>query len=80
MKDYITGIDNHQNRVVISFKFWTLIQIFNSKLEINLDIKYLYNKLDVQKSFNQMEQKLLFYSISFDIYRKRKKQSKMRKY
>lgn len=71
----------HQNRVVISFKFWTLIQIFNSKVEINLDIQYLYNKLDMQKSFDQLEQKLLFHSISFDIYRKRKRQiqSKMRK-
>ena len=71
----------HQNKSIISFKFWTLIQIFNSKMEINLDIQDLYNKLDIQKSFDQLDQKLLFHSISFDIYRKRKRQieSKMRK-
>lgn len=71
----------HQNRSIVSFKFWTLNQIINSKEEINLDMQNLYNKLDMQKCLDQLEQKLLFHSISFDIYRKRKRQiqSKMRK-
>lgn len=71
----------HQNRSIVSFKFWTLNQIINSKEEINLDMQYLYNKLDMQRCLDRLEQKLLFHSISFDIYRKRKRQiqSKMRK-
>lgn len=71
----------HQNRSIVSFKFWTLNQIINSKEEINLDMQYLYNKLDMQRCLDRLEQKLLFHSISFDIYRKRKRQiqSKMQK-
>lgn len=68
----------HQSKDIIIFKFWLLNQILNSKENLSLEIKYIFEKLKVQESFDLLEQKLLCHTISYEIYRKRRNQAQSR--